>query len=481
MVTVRTPSAARRPRQPSGYRGLLVGGYPAQYQKLRPRIWEEFGIDLAVHWETGLTVKTVRERQLPADVEVVLFLTDAFKICSKEVSEKAQQLKVPLVLMTRRMSEGSVALEQAGFPRHPAWQRPAPPAASSPPEPPSPPASAPPRRTEVPDLVVTGPADRQANAVQPPASSPAPVSPYQSGSRYFKPAGRLGQHGQWSDHDLEVLVKLAETGPVDAEGFCEAFAQATGTYRLPGGLNLHLRNLGHLCRTSPGLMLALGRAAAQLRDRKVAFLASEAALYRAGKGVAQLPEWISSDVASHLVGSVPSRLAPLTLWQDKETGGFVYRRDEVLARQRELEAQAGGLLSKARINPPPRLAAAQLGEQVRAYVLAHPGTTLKPVYDAVSANAERVRYQLEQLVAQGLIERRPHATKTGVFLYGPVGWTAISVPVAPAIPVSASPAPVAAAVGPGVDPLLAAPILAALQEGRLDAGKAAQLLKLLAG
>ena len=127
------------------------------------------------------------------------------------------------------------------------------------------------------------------------------------------------------------------------------------------------------------------------------------------------------------------------------------------------------------------MAAAQLGEQVRAYVLAHPGTTLKPVYDAVSANAERVRYQLEQLVAQGLIERRPHATKTGVFLYGPVDWTAIPVPVAPAIPVSTSPAPVAAAVGPGVDPLLAAPILAALQEGRLDAGKAAQLLKLLAG
>lgn len=446
------PTAERRPANGKWFVGLLVGGPADVYRRMRPDVLEEFGIDLQTHWSWDRRDAALKNG-IPSKVEVILVLTDMIGGgASKYMTERAKKEGVAIALVGRKRAAYLNGLRLAGFPSHPAWfeatasSKPGPLVPSSPPAPrpeafdplPVEPASddGPADvademvcgkcgelvRVEFPDDWTDGDfcqrceAEAEAAPAQATFDFPRPklalAPPPPAGDTL--PARESVKVGVWTEADTATLVRLAEATDCDPATFCERMAAATGQWRSPGAIQIRLRALTGLIKVVPGLLPALGEQSHRMTDERRARLRAEAIALKAGFD--NLPESVSEETALRLVGGVKNRLARLARTQDRTTGLAMYRRDEVLRLQRELNerlaaspsAQGGALDSVPRM--PPRRSTWKTPEQIDERILDVLADGPKAYSDIVrlaKSDRHRTVARLEILLREGRVVEVP--------------------------------------------------------------------------
>lgn len=170
---------------------------------------------------------------------------------------------------------------------------------------------------------------------------------YHRGERYVIPALSL-KRKSWSQSDNAALVKLIETGVADPAEFCERLAEMTGVYRFPSGLSLRLEFVRQYVKHPHELRKALGRLGNELSRAAKQYRLDEAEKLRCG-GIDELPEWISVQAATQLLGGIDHRLTGIEVRQDKLTALRVIRKKLVLERRQELKEN--GTLNAKRAKP----------------------------------------------------------------------------------------------------------------------------------
>lgn len=479
--------------------GLLVGGHTDTFKHMSARLLSEFGVLLTQHWPTGLPVKTVDAKRLPAGCEIVVIIADQIKTCAKIVTEKAREANVPFALVGHTKAAWTRGLVSAGFLLHPAWLRPTnghravTTVASSQ----TATADAVPVVevvAEEPSLLTTYPNSlsvghyaaridgKYANAAHSAAATPPVKSketPAKPASTFVNEEFMVNGPGKvrWPDEHINTFITLAETGGItDAKEFCEEFARLTGVYRNPSGLALRIRTLGPLCRANPVLLSSLSDMTHAVTRAKKAWLGGERKNYPI-TGDAGLGTWVSREFARHLIGGVPSRINALSVRRHRTTGLYMLLSAEVLALKYMLEEREGAKLSKNRLTTVPRSDDSVVRARLLEAVVKAPGVLQSEIERRCGTNRERCRKLLAEMIAAGDIVQAQHPIRKQSYVYGPRGWRAAPVKAAATHDGREKPVVVPQ---PPVRQGLTAQIWRAVREGELSPAQAAEMLKALA-
>jgi hypothetical protein len=359
------------PANGQAFVGLLVGGHEHIAAELKPDLFLEYGIDVRHHFSFA------GDKQVPRDVEVILILSEfCQKSFQRQMAAAARSAGIKLAYIGRRKADWTRGLQSAGFVQKPSWLAPRP-AAQGPrveikvPSPwrPAPPPAAGTNGTahHVPPLVAaiqrSAAEAHAALAAIPVPKVPVPKTDVtvnvgggfvgdakqveraiadavrraepDTTARYVDlPSNKMG----WPDSHMQVVVRLAESWKGDAEGFVERVWRETGAYRTPATLVHRLRALTSLLKLADaGLITGLERVSKRIARAKTEFRLAEKIALKRG----EMPDWITADAATGLVGGIENRLHPIRFMYDRELGVRVCRSAEVLKYVREIEERGG--------------------------------------------------------------------------------------------------------------------------------------------
>lgn len=473
----------RVPRNGRYFVGLLAGGWPAQYDEMKVKLLEEFGVALEEHWPSSLTVDRVRAKSIPRGTEVVVVIADAMRVHAKEIAEKASGAGAALALVGRRKPEWISGMVTAGFATPPPWRgaNPATPHKAPPPTPD--PGSF--ERYVEPSTIVGGPDDfggedaphapsvarlveaEIARGAAPAVAELPVIKAAITDERYVVPAGRINK-GVWPDEHVHKCIALAESD-TPAERFCDALAAATGVYRTAGAIHLRLEPLRVIApRISRDLVRGLERLAKEATTRKRDFLAAEQKAYKA-RGIDGLGEWVSADMAALVLGGVSHRASDLEVRQDKQTGLYVNRREDLAKRHAELLARNGGrALTRDPVPPVPKNSDEDVERAILAAIAERPGMSKAAAANGAPTMRDRAARIIERLIASGKLIASKHVSKPDVVV--------LHVPRPATPPPKAEPA----AAAPPVLPALTAEIYRAIRAKEITPTEGAEMLRELA-
>lgn len=511
MLMSSRPQPLKTPKNGKQFHALLVGGYPPERDEMREKLLAEYNIAIVEHWPSATAVARIRERRIGADMDLVIVIAEMFKVCNRDVTDKARASGSALVILSRRKAEWGPALQNAGIPPYkppaPAPEKPV--LKAVPPLPVRTPAVRPPQGFVEVKLVEEPVAPKPAAPVvevppapKPVAATPAPATPDKNDKSWISapwtpkerpryiPAPGKGER-TWTEAHDSALVDLAASGITNAQEYMDKIEDRFGIYRTPSILQQRIRVFASFCSPAPKpeLLRGLDQAASKIQQAKDQFLSEERLKTKAANPEVWTTEYVTTDSAARALCRA-ARVRELDGLFDRATGLFVYKREDVVAlRAAYIKASGDGILDKVIVLGRSALSN-DIAERMLEYIntqVGSAGITARDLLQRHRQAYEKAKEALDRLIAENKVVAVPAPSGRGR-LIGPVGWNppapAKKAGSAPAAPPPAEPKAAAGGVetpSGRIDPVLSADIYRAIREGEITPAQGVEMLKQLRG
>jgi hypothetical protein len=275
---------------------------------LRPKIIEEYDIDLVTHEEKPKSAIAV-----PRSAKVVVVLQD---FTSKTVQKSALKLGLHVALIGRKRSSWARGFKTAGFAAKPQnqWLH----VIKASEEKEQLPLAFEPMEESYPDVMVE-PLDQEEETL------PMRTIPSAAVEVVELPGPPLDKTiNRWSKEDIDIVIRLAKESS-SGEELVEKVEKVTGVYRTAG-------TLCNLLRYNPredfgDVLKSLGRITSRINKQRKAYLKAEKEA-----AIDALPPKISLKKAVDLLGNT-SRIVDIPKSYDRNIQTWLVNRDDVLARR----------------------------------------------------------------------------------------------------------------------------------------------------
>lgn len=231
---------------------------------------------------------------------------------------------------------------------------------------------------------------------------------------YAEAAGKVKGGLKWTSEHYDVLSELLKAHNITAQELLDAIEQKTGIYRMPGAIKNLFHNDWGLLKIPPTLNTGIANLSREVSKQKLHILEMEKDLLKKGL---PLPDMISSDTATKLVGGVQHRLKELPYWLHRASGLNMYRTAEV----KDLVARLGDQVNAARVSPAVTTTKAKVlsnNDLERAIVdvmlsartMHNHCFTQKDIVEHISVGGDRLRAFMPELVKRSVVLEREHPT-----------------------------------------------------------------------
>ena len=295
-----SPTTPRNGRQ---FCGLLVGGSSVPVE-LGPSLLSEYGVKVDNFWTSFRQIQSA-SNQLPRGTDAVLIMTD---ISGSDMIRAAVQIakacRVPYALIGRKKSAWINGMRISGFVQRPSWWTP----------------QGPKEERVMSEPKPNGVSSKQPSDMQftaaPPVQEPHSVDTSQ---RYVN-SGR-----PWVKEEMQALLTAVEAWKVgdDAGQFVDRLWQASGTYRTPHTLSIHVRGLRVLLGEKiVALVTALEKVVRTLRKARHQTIQMERELWDKHH---KIGDWTSYRFACEIAPGARNRISGKTMY-DRHSGVLVVPR-----------------------------------------------------------------------------------------------------------------------------------------------------------